>query len=321
MQRLILLFVFVIAVIAVLIYSSQAEHDLSTLALLCGILAIGEIGAIFQLLNESKRLAQKDLSKQVATLQKTQNEAIEAQFAKIENRIVRLENLFEQRVPVKENDTKNDELSELKDSLNSQLEALDERLSELEQNANKNKKQILDAIGALKNVPAEEPVPAPELAPEPKPVPAPEPELEPEPVPVENLEKVDTLDSVEPADVPVPEPEPAPVPAPLPVPVPPPVPTLDLPFEDEEPIDQPHAILTLNAEISTTEPPQILGDVSLSQNERIEMEYSGNNRWRHDFGPITEPLTFTIYKNNSEIALGEAITIRPASQLKLKWKP
>lgn len=289
MQRLIPLFVFVIAVIAVLIYSSQAEHDLSTLALLCGILAIGEIGAIFQLLNESKRLAQKDLSKQVATLQKTQNEAIEAQFAKIENRLVRLENLFEQRVPVKENDTKNDELSELKESLNSQLEALDERLSELEQNANKNKKQILDAIGALKNVPAEEPVP------------------------VENLEKIDNLD--------VSVPEPAPVPAPISVPVPPPVPTLDLPFEDEEPSDQPHAILTLNAEISTTEPPQILGDVSLSQNERIEMEYSGNNRWRHDFGPITEPLTFTIYKNNSEIALGEAITIRPASQLKLKWKP
>ncbi len=305
MQRLIPLFVFVIAVIAVLIYSSQAEHDLSTLALLCGILAIGEIGAIFQLLNESKRLAQKDLSKQVATLQKTQNEAIEAQFAKIENRLVRLENLFEQRVPVKENDTKNDELSELKESLNSQLEALDERLSELEQNANKNKKQILDAIGALKNVPAEEPVPAPA----PEPVPAPEPE----PVPVENLEKIDNLD--------VSVPEPAPVPAPISVPVPPPVPTLDLPFEDEEPSDQPHAILTLNAEISTTEPPQILGDVSLSQNERIEMEYSGNNRWRHDFGPITEPLTFTIYKNNSEIALGEAITIRPASQLKLKWKP
>lgn len=144
MQRLIPLVVFVIAVIAVLIYSSQAEHDLSTLALLCGILAIGEIGAIFQLLNESKRLAQKDLSKQVATLQKTQNEAIEAQFSKIENRLVRLENLFEQRVPVKENDTKNDELSELKESLNSQLEALDERLSELEQNANKNKKQILE---------------------------------------------------------------------------------------------------------------------------------------------------------------------------------
>lgn len=315
MQRLIPLFVFVIAVIAVLIYSSQAEHDLSTLALLCGILAIGEIGAIFQLLNESKRLAQKDLSKQVAILQKTQNEAIEAQFSKIENRLVRLENLFEQRVPVKENDTKNDELSELKESLNSQLEALDERLSELEQNANKNKKQILDAIGALKNIPAEEPVPAPE----------PEPEPEPAPVPVENLEKVDNLDSVEPADVPVPEPEPesapAPVPAPISIPVPPPVPTLDLPFEDEEPSDQPHAILTLNAEISTTEPPQILGDVSLSQNERIEMEYSGNNRWRHDFGPITEPLTFTIYKNNSEIALGEAITIRPASQLKLKWKP
>lgn len=305
MQRLIPLFVFVIAVIAVLIYSSQAEHDLSTLALLCGILAIGEIGAIFQLLNESKRLAQKDLSKQVATLQKTQNEAIEAQFAKIENRLVRLENLFEQRVPVKENDPKNDELSELKESLNSQLEALDERLSELEQNANKNKKQILDAIGALKNVPAEEPVPAPE----PEPVPAPAPE----PVPVENLEKIDNLD--------VSVPEPAPVPAPISVPVPPPVPTLDLPFEDEEPSDQPHAILTLNAEISTTEPPQILGDVSLSQNERIEMEYSGNNRWRHDFGPITEPLTFTIYKNNSEIALGEAITIRPASQLKLKWKP
>lgn len=305
MQRLIPLFVFVIAVIAVLIYSSQAEHDLSTLALLCGILAIGEIGAIFQLLNESKRLAQKDLSKQVATLQKTQNEAIEAQFAKIENRLVRLENLFEQRVPVKENDTKNDELSELKESLNSQLEALDERLSELEQNANKNKKQILDAIGALKNVPAEEPVPAPE----PEPVPAPAPE----PVPVENLEKIDNLD--------VSVPEPAPVPAPISVPVPPPVPTLDLPFEDKEPSDQPHAILTLNAEISTTEPPQILGDVSLSQNERIEMEYSGNNRWRHDFGPITEPLTFTIYKNNSEIALGEAITIRPASQLKLKWKP
>ena len=305
MQRLIPLFVFVIAVIAVLIYSSQAEHDLSTLALLCGILAIGEIGAIFQLLNESKRLAQKDLSKQVATLQKTQNEAIEAQFAKIENRLVRLENLFEQRVPVKENDTKNDELSELKESLNSQLEALDERLSELEQNANKNKKQILDAIGALKNVPAEEPVPAP--APESVPAPA------PESVPVENLEKIDNLD--------VPVPEPAPVPAPISVPVPPPVPTLDLPFEDEEPSDQPHAILTLNAEISTTEPPQILGDVSLSQNERIEMEYSGNNRWRHDFGPITEPLTFTIYKNNSEIALGEAITIRPASQLKLKWKP
>ena len=305
MQRLIPLFVFVIAVIAVLIYSSQAEHDLSTLALLCGILVIGEIGAIFQLLNESKRLAQKDLSKQVATLQKTQNEAIEAQFAKIENRLVRLENLFEQRVPVKENDTKNDELSELKESLNSQLEALDERLSELEQNANKNKKQILDAIGALKNVPAEEPVPAPE----PEPVPAPAPES----VPVENLEKIDNL------DVSIPEPDP--VPAPISVPVPPPVPTLDLPFEDEEPSDQPHAILTLNAEISTTEPPQILGDVSLSQNERIEMEYSGNNRWRHDFGPITEPLTFTIYKNNSEIALGEAITIRPASQLKLKWKP
>ena len=155
-----------------------------------------------------------------------------------------------------------------------------------------------------KDVPAEKETPVPAPAPVPvvaKPV-APAPV--PAPVPV--------------AAKPV---APAPVPAPISVPVPPPVPTLDLPFEDEEPSDQPHAILTLNAEISTTEPPQILGDVSLSQNERIEMEYSGNNRWRHDFGPITEPLTFTIYKNNSEIALGEAITIRPASQLKLKWKP
>ncbi|MCR5184296.1 MAG: hypothetical protein K6B46_06330 [Opitutales bacterium] len=326
MQRIIPFAIFGIVVLAVLIYTGQAQHDLQTLILLCGVLAVGEIIALLQLLNESRYVAKNKL---VEELKNTLNEAgnndgnpppndgkqtleslkkIEAELAKLTNRVP---------ADLPDENTILEKFKELNTNINEQFEEINKRFEEIEQTLLKNKRQILNAIDDITVIEESETTDDNGTdeenndGNEDESIPAePEPEESDEEENIPEEEAAVPTNPEEPSEEKTVPEEPPAVPAEESQP--------DLPYD--EPLDHPHAILMLTAAISTTEPPQIVDNLS-AQSSRTTMEYSGGNRWRHDFGPITEPVTFTIYKNNSEIALGDKITIYPGKQLKVKWNP
>ncbi len=79
---------------------------------------------------------------------------------------------------------------------------------------------------------------------------------------------------------------------------------------DELPLmeDLPHTALILRAEFADGQRPFLRGNApGISTEFSTPMEYSGNNRWRFDFGAMKNDANLTLYLNDTDEVLGEFV--------------
>ncbi len=124
--------------------------------------------------------------------------------------------------------------------------------------------------------------------------------------PTTEPEEEESQPEEEPATEPEPEPEPVPAPA------------EELPPAE----DLPHTALILRAELGQGQKPYLRGNApGISTKKSTPMEYSGNNRWRFDFGAMREDATITIFLNDTNEALGDPFTLPAGKVTQLAFEP
>lgn len=397
--------VFAVAVAAVLFYVSSQEHDLLTLAVLCSVLLVGEILAVYQWYTDTKRAAAEDAEPRILKefeLRMKQSfanqeiihkevhanfEALSKQITTLENALKYLANLREQEpsrnatltpdeiekiaeaVARKNAGTSTEELADEIEKLNEKLAALSKEISEQlgeESAAIQNRiattksvpvdlngiREQLEAVAAaqdeilekFESLQAEDDdseIVADEIfideATE-------ENDDEAFPLPQNMFERAQNANAETTAsavsklitDVPeknknAPENKPGTTlllieyfpetVKPEPVPAAPerrPIPEGELPLIE----DLPHTALLLKAEFGIGERPYLRGKApGLSLKKSVPMDYSGHNLWRFDFGPMTEDAEITIFRNDSNEALGEPFKLRAGKITTLAFSP
>ena len=141
--------VFVVAVVAVLVYASQQEHDFVTLAILCTVLLVGEVLAAYQWYHESKREAINDAAPRILEAFDTRMkqsfanqeiihkevhadfEALSKQLASLENAVKYLANRQEENAKLAAGSSADDRTEELADAIAQLHEKLNENAKEL----------------------------------------------------------------------------------------------------------------------------------------------------------------------------------------------
>lgn len=136
--------VFVVAVVAVLVYASQQEHDYVTLAVLCSVLLIGEILAVYQWYRESKRKAVNDAAprileafdtrmKQSFANQEIIHKEVHTDFEKLSKQLASIENALKYLANRQEETTKISApaSSDSTDELAEEVAKLQEKLNEI----------------------------------------------------------------------------------------------------------------------------------------------------------------------------------------------
>lgn len=396
--------VFAIAVAAVLFYASAQEHDWLTLAVLCSVLLVGEILAIYQWYTDTKRAAAEDAEprilkefelrmKQSFANQEIIHKEVHANFEALSKQITTLENALKYLANLREQDqsrnvtlttdeiekiaeavdrkntgTPSEELADEIEKLNEKIAALSKEISEQlgeESDAIQNRiattksasvdlsgiSDQLEAIAAAQDEILEkfetfrsetddsEIVSGEIFIDEPT-----EGDDEAFPLPKNMFERAQDANAETVAsavsklisdvsgknkivtennagttlllieyfsEAPKPEPVPA-------VPEHRPVPEGELPLIE----DLPHTALLLKAEFGIGERPYLRGKApGLSVKKSVPMDYSGHNLWRFDFGSMTEDAEITIFRNDSNEALGEPFKLRAGKITTLAFSP
>lgn len=97
-----------------------------------------------------------------------------------------------------------------------------------------------------------------------------------------------------------------------------PVPEGELPLIE----DLPHTALILKAAFGVGERPYLRGNApGLSKKKSVPMDYAGSNLWRFDFGPMQADAEITIFRNDSNEALGEPFKLRAGKVTTLAFSP
>lgn len=395
--------VFAVAVAAVLFYASSREHDWQTLAVLCGVLLVGEILAIYQWYTDTKRAAAEDAEprilkefelrmKQSFANQEIIHKEVHANFETLSKQITTLENALKYLANLREQEpsrstaltpneiekiaeavagkntgTPSEELADEIEKLNEKIATLSKEISE---QLSEESDAIQNRIAANKSVPADlngireqlEAVAAAQdeilekfemlqteddaeivadeiFIDEPT-----EENAEAFPLPKNMFERAQSANAETVAsavsklisDVPeknetttkdnagttlllieyfpeTPKPEPAPAATEHR-----PIPEGELPLIE----DLPHTALLLKAEFGIGERPYLRGKApGLSLKKSVPMDYSGHNLWRFDFGPMTEDAEITIFRNDSNEALGEPFKLRAGKITTLAFSP
>ncbi len=398
------LVVFVIAVIAVLVYASQQEHDFVTLAILCAVLLVGEVLAAYQWYHESKREAINDAAprileafdmrmKQSFANQEIIHKEVHADFEALSKQLASLENAVKYLANRQEENTKlaaagsaddrteeladavaqlheklNEnakELAELIEAQNDTIrthlsgtksegkdwEAIDERLDAIVATQD----EILEKFESITKLDAGEEALTDEIfidADEADAVDSDEdfplPQNMFERAQAANAESVASAVSKLIADVPAKEPAPAapkclvvieyfsakpeaPVPAEPPPAATEPQKVSEESIPEQRPIaegelplieDLPHTALILKAQFGPGERPFLRGNApGLSLKKSVPMDYSGSNLWRFDFGPMKADAEITIFRNDTNEALGAPFKLRAGKVTTLAFSP
>lgn len=402
--------VFIVAVVAVLVYASQREHDFTTLAILCTVLLIGEILAAYQWYRESKREAINDAAPRILEAfdmrmkQSFANqeiihkevhkdfEALSKQLAAIENALKYLANRQEENAKIADKTAsgeadfagelsdgmdklreKIDEFSkEISGLLDAQTATLQERLSSV-----KSEHQNLDGINERLEIIAEaqdeilEKLEAfPQASCEDAEASADDFFIGEEtdealpadrddsafPLPPNLFERAQSANAESVAsavaklicDVPAKTQaaeskkrllvieyfsaeESAPKEEPAESSEQTDDGTEDEPASEHRPIsegelplieDLPHTALILKAGFGSGERPYLRGNApGLSPKKSVPMDYSGSDTWRFDFGPMKEDAKITIFRNDTNEALGAPFKLRAGKVTTLAFSP
>lgn len=103
-------------------------------------------------------------------------------------------------------------------------------------------------------------------------------------------------------------------------PIPTPSNESDPELEDLE--DLPHTALILRADFASGEKPFLRGNApGLSPEKATPMEYSGNSRWRFDFGPMKNDAEITLFLNDSDEKLGDPFMLPAGKITTLSFTP
>ena len=396
--------VFVVAVVAVLVYASQQEHDFVTLAILCTVLLVGEVLAAYQWYHESKREAINDAAPRILEAFDTRMkqsfanqeiihkevhadfEALSKQLASLENAVKYLANRQEESAKLAAGSSADDRTEELADAIAQLHEKLNENAKELAErieaqndairaqlstakSESKNwgaiderleaivatQDEILEKFESLTKAEAEDDVTEDEIFIDENEADAVESD-EDFPLPqnmferaqAANAESVASAVSKLIADVPAKAPstpkclvvieyfsakseatapaEPAPAQA---APEPQKVSEESIPeqrpiAEGELPLieDLPHTALILKAQFGPGERPYLRGNApGLSLKKSVPMDYSGSNLWRFDFGPMKADTEITIFRNDTNEALGAPFKLRAGKVTTLAFSP
>lgn len=388
--------VFVIAVVAVLVYASQQEHDIVTLAILCSVLLVGEILAAYQWYRESNRQAVNDaaprileafdmrmkqsfanqeiihnevhkdfeaLSKQLASLENAlkylanrqeetakntapaadSTDELAEEIAKLQEKLNEISKEFAERID-EQTDALQTRLAPAKNEsadlneVNERLEAIaatqDEILEKLEfANALSDEETLGDEIFIDENEGEEESTDAD----------FPLPQNMFERAQAANAESVASAVSKLISDVPAKEANPASPKRLLVIeyfstpeknvsenlPEAPKI-SEEIVSEqrpiaaDELPLieDLPHTALILKAEFGTGDRPYLRGNApGLSKKKSVPMDYSGSHVWRFDFVPMKEDAEITIFRNDTNEALGAPFKLRAGKVTTLAFSP
>lgn len=404
-SRWIGIIVFVVAVAAVLVYASQQEHDIITLAVLCSVLLIGEILAAYQWYRESKRQAVNDaaprileafdlrmkqsfanqeiihkevhtdfetLSKQLAAIENAlkylanrqeetakntvrgpadSTEELAEEIAKLQEKLNEISKEFAERID-EQTDTLQTRLAPVKHE-NSELSGVNERLEAIvaTQDEILEKFESLSAVSDDADSVADEifmdEAEASELPEDESDGAFPLPQNMFERAQAANAESVASAVSKLIADVPAKEAiagprkcllvieyhstpaEPVSEKSPE-IPAEPetiseetapeqrPIPEGELPLIE----DLPHTALILKAAFGVGERPYLRGNApGLSTKKSVPMDYSGSNLWRFDFGPMKEDSEITIFRNDTNEALGAPFKLRAGKVTTLAFSP
>lgn len=398
------LVVFVVAVVAVLVYASQQEHDFVTLAILCTVLLVGEVLAAYQWYHESKREAINDAAPRILEAFDTRMkqsfanqeiihkevhadfEALSKQLASLENAVKYLANRQEESAKLAAGSSADDRTEELADAIAQLHEKLNENAKELAErieaqndvirtqlstakSESKNwdaiderleaivatQDEILEKFESLTEAEDEDDVTEDEIFIDENEADAVESD-EDFPLPqnmferaqAANAESVASVVSKLIADVPAKTPaapkclvvieyfsakseaavpaEPAPAKA---APEPQKVSEESIPeqrpiAEGELPLieDLPHTALILKAQFGPGERPYLRGNApGLSLKKSVPMDYSGSNLWRFDFGPMKADTEITIFRNDTNEALGAPFKLRAGKVTTLAFSP
>lgn len=396
--------VFVVAVVAVLVYASQQEHDFVTLAILCTVLLVGEVLAAYQWYHESKREAINDAAPRILEAFDTRMkqsfanqeiihkevhadfEALSKQLASLENAVKYLANRQEENAKLAAGSSADDRTEELADAIAQLHEKLNENAKELAErieaqndairaqlstakSESKNwdaiderleaivatQDEILEKFESLTKAESEDDVTEDEIFIDENEADAVESD-EDFPLPqnmferaqAANAESVASAVSKLIADVPAKAPsapkclvvieyfsaksevavpaEPAPAQtAPEPqkvseesIPEQRPIAEGELPLIE----DLPHTALILKAQFGPGERPYLRGNApGLSLKKSVPMDYSGSNLWRFDFGPMKADTEITIFRNDTNEALGAPFKLRAGKVTTLAFSP
>lgn len=398
------LVVFVVAVVAVLVYASQQEHDFVTLAILCTVLLVGEVLAAYQWYHESKREAINDAAPRILEAFDTRMkqsfanqeiihkevhadfEALSKQLASLENAVKYLANRQEESAKLAAGSSADDRTEELADAIAQLHEKLNESAKELAErieaqndvirtqlstakSESKNwdaiderleaivatQDEILEKFESLTEAEDEDDVTEEEIFIDENEADAVESD-EDFPLPqnmferaqAANAESVASAVSKLIADVPAKTPaapkclvvieyfsakseaavpaEPAPAKA-APeqqkvseesIPEQRPIAEGELPLIE----DLPHTALILKAQFGPGERPYLRGNApGLSLKKSVPMDYSGSNLWRFDFGPMKADTEITIFRNDTNEALGAPFKLRAGKVTTLAFSP
>ena len=394
------LVVFVVAVVAVLVYASQQEHDFVTLAILCTVLLVGEVLAAYQWYHESKREAINDAAPRILEAFDTRMkqsfanqeiihkevhadfEALSKQLASLENAVKYLANRQEESAKLAAGSSADDRTEELADAIAQLHEKLNENAKELAErieaqndvirtqlntakSESKNwdaiderleaivatQDEILEKFESLTEAEDEDDVTEDDeneadAVESDKDFPLPQNMFER--AQAANAESVASAVSKLIADVPAKTPaapkclvvieyfsakseaavpaEPAPAKA---APEPQKVSEESIPeqrpiAEGELPLieDLPHTALILKAQFGPGERPYLRGNApGLSLKKSVPMDYSGSNLWRFDFGPMKADTEITIFRNDTNEALGAPFKLRAGKVTTLAFSP
>lgn len=398
------LVVFVVAVVAVLVYASQQEHDFVTLAILCTVLLVGEVLAAYQWYHESKREAINDAAPRILEAFDTRMkqsfanqeiihkevhadfEALSKQLASLENAVKYLANRQEESAKLAAGSSADDRTEELADAIEQLHEKLNENAKELAErieaqndvirtqlstakSESKNwdaiderleaivatQDEILEKFESLTEAEDEDDVTEDEIFIDENEADAvesdkdfPLPQNMFERAQAANAESVASAVSKLIADVPAKTPaapkclvvieyfsakseaavpaEPASAKA---APEPQKVSEESIPeqrpiAEGELPLieDLPHTALILKAQFGPGERPYLRGNApGLSLKKSVPMDYSGSNLWRFDFGPMKADTEITIFRNDTNEALGAPFRLRAGKVTTLAFSP
>lgn len=399
------LVVFVIAVVAVLVYASQREHDLVTLAVLCAVLLVGEVLAAYQWYRESKREAINNAAPRILEAFDTRMkqsfanqeiihkevhadfEALSKQLASLENAVKYLANRQEEsaknaaQVPAMSTDEFEEEIAKLQEKLNeiskefaerldAQTDALQTRLqtARTEHSGLSGLSERLEAIVATQDeilekfdslsagmsdacdisdemfidedeaeaVDSDEAFPLPQnlferaqaanaesVASAVSKLITDVPAKQPAPAAPKCLVVIEYFSAKPEASVPA-----APAPA---VEAPEPQKVSEESIPEQRPIaegelplieDLPHTALILKAQFGPGERPFLRGNApGLSLKKSVPMDYSGSNLWRFDFGPMKADAEITLFRNDTNEALGAPFTLRAGKVTTLAFSP
>lgn len=349
MQKIALPVIFITAVASALFYVSQEEHGAGTLALIAGVLLVGQICATLPFIFEAKKsiagtqthgstensaatqkitanqqIIQEDLRslgdalvKRLDALEAQQKKLFEKTAAEAKDESFNFSAAFDDFFE-KTNREREENLENLRRQIEEKFSALEKKLSAIESATGERLDDIVATIENLSlpefddedDVPAEQPAPQPKAA-EPVAEPAAEEPAEEAKTeePAETIEEDDFFDEL--PDEPPSE------------------------HSKEEHREQqgeldlgeipsaPSATLFLDAMIGIGNKPFLRGNApGLSEKKGTPMTFVEIGKWSFDFEPTAEEITVRVLLNDDESApLGDAITLAPGQTLEVAYTP